>query len=321
MGSLDSLCRLCADHVRQESQVKIFQEKTIKILDNIKVFLHLNIEPVDYLPQQVCMNCVSNLDFFVDFYNRCRKVENTFRAGRDSAQSVGQDLNLRQPSFSQDSLPFLDGGDVSLKSDKALPELLPCGGDLGVNFVVQAEPQHFCNEEEVKSKSTNKVGFKKLDAKKYSRAPRRILPKTAPILQTDMRPIQDSKSSSQVMIPVTVRTSCQTCGETIVASKVQELKSHTCSTTQTMYACPKKVTPKNAHVTQMSSYPRCAKKKKNRVFVCPFDGCNKSYSANAYLIEHERTHTGEKPFKCVTCGRDFFRILDMKKHRLLKVCQ
>jgi len=57
-----------------------------------------------------------------------------------------------------------------------------------------------------------------------------------------------------------------------------------------------------------------------KVFVCPYQGCSKAYSASNYLVQHERLHTGERPYSCSNCGKCFSRVLDMKKHSLLKVC-
>ena len=58
-----------------------------------------------------------------------------------------------------------------------------------------------------------------------------------------------------------------------------------------------------------------------RPFVCPYPGCTKSYAAKNYLVQHERLHTGERPYKCNNCLKEFSRVLDMKKHKLLQVCR
>ena len=57
----------------------------------------------------------------------------------------------------------------------------------------------------------------------------------------------------------------------------------------------------------------------DRPFRCGFTGCQKAYQARHYLVDHERTHTGDKPFTC-DCGKSFSRILNLKKHNLLKLC-
>ncbi len=153
------------------------------------------------------------------------------------------------------------------------------------------------------------------------------------------------KSSDQIMVPVTLRTPCQTCGAVISASTVQELNRHNCnkkSVPCTMDNCDKAFFSRQAlkyhlqhyhkpvkhqhHLQKVqapcsdkSSKPspsgaRCGK------FRCSYAGCSKSYNAKSYLVEHERLHTGERPFKCENCSRAFYRILDKKKHCLLKVC-
>ncbi|XP_066471711.1 zinc finger and SCAN domain-containing protein 23-like [Tiliqua scincoides] len=42
-----------------------------------------------------------------------------------------------------------------------------------------------------------------------------------------------------------------------------------------------------------------------RPYACSY--CGKSFSSKSYVIKHERIHTGEKPYKCSDCGRGFSR--------------
>jgi hypothetical protein len=78
---------------------------------------------------------------------------------------------------------------------------------------------------------------------------RRILPKvqqsaaaaSAPsslATQPKQQLINISSSSKQVMIPVTVKTTCKMCGVTIVASSMGELKNHVCSSREKNVVCP-----------------------------------------------------------------------------------
>lgn len=49
---------------------------------------------------------------------------------------------------------------------------------------------------------------------------------------------------------------------------------------------------------------------------CMWDGCDneKAHSNRFVLMSHIRKHTGEKPFKCTTCGRGFSRNDALNKH-------
>lgn len=42
--------------------------------------------------------------------------------------------------------------------------------------------------------------------------------------------------------------------------------------------------------------------------------CNKQFSKKFYWQQHERSHTGEKPYQCVVCGRAFAQKSNVKKH-------
>ena len=53
----------------------------------------------------------------------------------------------------------------------------------------------------------------------------------------------------------------------------------------------------------------------NTPLVCPEIECGKSFGTIRYLVEHNRAHTGEKPFHCYICGQQFPRKLNMKVHQ------
>lgn len=49
---------------------------------------------------------------------------------------------------------------------------------------------------------------------------------------------------------------------------------------------------------------------------CSFSGCDRAYSKPSKLADHERSHTGERPFSCTEpgCGKNFLRKSHLQAH-------
>ncbi|CAA7261641.1 unnamed protein product [Cyclocybe aegerita] len=49
-------------------------------------------------------------------------------------------------------------------------------------------------------------------------------------------------------------------------------------------------------------------------YQCTFNGCEKAYTKPSRLEEHERSHTGQRPFVCETCSKSYLRETHLHAH-------
>uniref|UniRef100_G3NLN0 C2H2-type domain-containing protein n=1 Tax=Gasterosteus aculeatus aculeatus TaxID=481459 RepID=G3NLN0_GASAC len=93
----------------------------------------------------------------------------------------------------------------------------------------------------------------------------------------------------------------------------QGAKTKTCSITANLTELAdfeKVIIPKRSR----SSKKSCDGQLKGKVPKLKCNFCDKIFSKNFDLQQHIRSHTGEKPFQCIVCGRAFAQKSNVKKH-------
>lgn len=88
-----------------------------------------------------------------------------------------------------------------------------------------------------------------------------------------------------------------------------EMESETAPMTEC--ACPPEPSQQENQIAE-DSENACTILPQNFKYKCNY--CTKQFAKKFYWQQHERSHTGEKPYQCVVCGRAFAQKSNVKKH-------
>ncbi|GLD72754.1 zinc finger protein 341 isoform X1 [Lates japonicus] len=97
----------------------------------------------------------------------------------------------------------------------------------------------------------------------------------------------------------------------------QGTKTKTCSITTNLTELgdfEKVIIPKRPRSSKKSPDGATAEQLKGKGPKLKCNYCDKIFSKNFDLQQHIRSHTGEKPFQCIVCGRAFAQKSNVKKH-------
>jgi len=339
--SFNKWCRLCMSALNDSATtVTLFdqQQHPHIVVEKLKQFVNLNVDPYDQLPQKVCQSCVVNLDFCIQFVDRCRRVANLMQIQGNSSNNGGDlqmdtlqtELNTHYPYlYGESNYPHTNHD----RNPQSVP--FPQG-----SFFGPTENQYHVSTENSRStiEDTYTTQNITVHTNKNKKCIRKILPKQLkdnPSIQNTNHSEKDIAGASglpnstssamssnsrihiyngQFMIPIAN-----------VTKKLPEFSTllyQSSSSKQTSEEVAKTddVTQINTLNTNKTDQKSAESSTTSHKFVCSWPNCSKSYSVETYLIEHRRTHTGDRPFTCSNCSRGFTRIMDLKKHQLLKVC-
>ena len=91
--------------------------------------------------------------------------------------------------------------------------------------------------------------------------------------------------------------------------------------TNNFYKSEKKEAPLleklKAHPSRTEQVYNPRTKRMNKLITCLYQGCERKFTKTWNILDHFKTHTGDKPYQCVNCQKSFSQKGNLSKHRRL----
>lgn len=311
-----TICRLCLGHGNLQHILEMKEIEFFRPIINIKL-------DEEKLPQNVCLECVKQLDDIFSFISNCKNNENTLmeilkKLDQQSTNVEQEEVaNLDTDIKDEDSIDndfFLNGvkqeivelePDIILQIKKDTP--LICENCSESFSSVSGLSEHYkifanCRPKELLSSKNdicNIVDY--LKKPKQRRGKRRIKD------ESDGEPeyVKGKKLKGKR------RFLCNFCGKNYTRKNGLErhILSHSGIKPFECKECGKSYITKDTLKTHLLTHTGI---KAHKCTVC-----QKSFTQSSHLSYHMRRHAGEKPHRCTYCGKAFLSSYHLERHKLM----
>ena len=227
---MDDRCRLCLavfDDLTSRNFVNLFDQSNRPhlVADKLRQFVNLDIHPSDNCSKKVCRNCAVNLDFCIQFVDRCRRVHDLVNNG-EKPENIEATVTSHYP--------YLYKTSTTSPSQNENRQTVPfeMGKFFGPtnNFVSNEEPSDSMVVEV--EPHTILTPHHNHQPSKCNKKVRKILPKYAEFTSLNDVKYDNVKTAQngQFLMPVSITTNCKTCQMPIKANDMFDIQNHVCLT-------------------------------------------------------------------------------------------
>ncbi|XP_068156751.1 transcription factor Ouib-like [Drosophila tropicalis] len=308
------LCRTCGQQVHALNSKHLFDEDGMEIIRNIEILTGILITSQADMPENICVNCLLDVNNAIDFRERCIQMHNHLLEQYAAKDVMEQDKQERKSLISiedeQDTKepPIEDYNDLIYEVNEEEDELLLCSpAAQSIQEVEQEddedEPQMTAEdyaliydeevqEEEVRSQASNSLqvpGFR----------PRKRIP------SSERKPPPKRKKPTEPFF-------CDQCGKSFweKGNLVVHMKRHDAK----QYECPE--CGRKEFTAHLLNLHIRIKHKGELPYECKY--CGQRFDNSLKRLKHERVihikYVFPRPFKCQICDKSFKDKTSFAKH-------